>query len=53
VITTVAAAVGLFAGTNVDDAVVLTVLFLAARADGPPRLTRRSWTYLVPSRANH
>jgi cadmium resistance transport/sequestration family protein len=37
VITTVAAAVALFAGTNIDDAVVLTVLFLAARADGRPR----------------
>jgi cadmium resistance transport/sequestration family protein len=37
VITTILAAVGLFAGTNVDDAVVLTVLFLASRADGRPR----------------
>jgi cadmium resistance protein CadD (predicted permease) len=34
---TVAAAVGIFAGTNVDDLVVLTVLFLAARASGRPR----------------
>ncbi|MFC5754300.1 cadmium resistance transporter [Actinomadura rugatobispora] len=34
---TVAAAVGMFAGTNVDDLIVLTVLFLAGRADGRPR----------------
>ncbi|GIF73835.1 cadmium resistance transporter [Asanoa siamensis] len=34
---TVAAAAGLFAGTNVDDLVVLTVLFLAARTTGLPR----------------
>ncbi|GAA4735796.1 cadmium resistance transporter [Phytohabitans rumicis] len=34
---TVAAAVGVFAGTNVDDLVVLTVLFLAARTAGRPR----------------
>ena len=31
------AAVGVFAGTNVDDIIVLTVLFLAARAAGRPR----------------
>jgi cadmium resistance protein CadD (predicted permease) len=37
VLTTVLAAVVLFAGTNVDDAVVLTALFLAARAEGRPR----------------
>jgi cadmium resistance transport/sequestration family protein len=34
---TVVVGVGLFAGTNVDDLVVLTVLFLAAHADGRPR----------------
>jgi cadmium resistance protein CadD (predicted permease) len=30
-------AVGLFAGTNIDDLVVLTALFLAARTTGRPR----------------
>jgi cadmium resistance protein CadD (predicted permease) len=34
---TVAAAAGVFAGTNVDDLIVLTVLFLAARTAGRPR----------------
>ena len=34
---TVLAAVGVFAGTNVDDIIVLTVLFLSARASGRPR----------------
>ena len=34
---TVLAAAGVFAGTNVDDLIVLTVLFLAARASGRPR----------------
>ncbi|MEU0564966.1 cadmium resistance transporter [Nonomuraea sp. NPDC005983] len=34
---TVAAAAGMFAGTNVDDLVVLTVLFLSARTTGAPR----------------
>ncbi|WP_283138890.1 cadmium resistance transporter [Rhizohabitans arisaemae] len=34
---TVLAAAGVFAGTNVDDLIVLTVLFLAARAGGRPR----------------
>jgi len=34
---TVAAAAGVFAGTNVDDLIVLTVLFLSARASGRPR----------------
>jgi cadmium resistance protein CadD (predicted permease) len=34
---TVLAAVGVFAGTNVDDIIVLTVLFLSARAAGRPR----------------
>ncbi|WP_412540722.1 cadmium resistance transporter [Longispora sp. K20-0274] len=34
---TVAAAVGVFAGTNVDDLLVLTVLFLSFRAGGRPR----------------
>ena len=31
------AAAGVFAGTNVDDIIVLTVLFLAARTSGRPR----------------
>ena len=30
-------AIGVFAGTNVDDLIVLTVLFLSARAGGRPR----------------
>lgn len=34
---TVLAAAGVFAGTNVDDIIVLTVLFLSARASGRPR----------------
>ncbi|MGX7676470.1 cadmium resistance transporter [Plantactinospora sp. DSM 117369] len=34
---TLVAAVGVFAGTNVDDIIVLTVLFLSARAAGTPR----------------
>ncbi|MEV6963743.1 cadmium resistance transporter [Hamadaea sp. NPDC051192] len=34
---TVAVAAGTFAGTNVDDLVVLTVLFLSTRAAGRPR----------------
>jgi cadmium resistance protein CadD (predicted permease) len=34
---TVGAAAGVFAGTNVDDLIVLTVLFLSARANGVPR----------------
>ncbi|MEV6523544.1 cadmium resistance transporter [Longispora sp. NPDC051575] len=33
---TVAAAVGVFAGTNVDDLLILTVLFLSSRATGRP-----------------
>ncbi|GAA0424783.1 cadmium resistance transporter [Actinoplanes campanulatus] len=33
----VLAAVGVFVGTNVDDLIVLTVLFLSARASGKPR----------------
>jgi cadmium resistance protein CadD (predicted permease) len=33
----VAAGAGVFAGTNVDDLLVLTVLFLAARTSGRPR----------------
>jgi cadmium resistance protein CadD (predicted permease) len=37
VVGTVAAAVGVFAGTNVDDIIVLTVLFLSARSAGRPR----------------
>jgi cadmium resistance protein CadD (predicted permease) len=39
---TVAAAVGVFAGTNVDDIIVLTVLFLSARTAGLPRV-RQIW----------
>ncbi|MFC4592106.1 cadmium resistance transporter [Sphaerisporangium corydalis] len=35
---TVATAAGMFAGTNVDDLIVLTVLFLSARAAGAPRV---------------
>jgi cadmium resistance protein CadD (predicted permease) len=34
---TVVTACGMFAGTNVDDIIILTVLFLAGRADGLPR----------------
>ncbi|MGI5488030.1 cadmium resistance transporter [Microtetraspora malaysiensis] len=34
---TVASAVGMFAGTNVDDIIVLMVLFLSSRAGGAPR----------------
>jgi cadmium resistance protein CadD (predicted permease) len=37
VVQTVLAAAGVFAGTNVDDIIVLTVLFLSARAAGRPR----------------
>jgi cadmium resistance protein CadD (predicted permease) len=33
----VAAAAGVFAGTNIDDLLVLTVLFLSSRATGKPR----------------
>lgn len=39
----VLAAVGLFAGTNVDDLLVLTVLFLAWRANGVPA-RHQIWT---------
>ncbi|MGW4464483.1 cadmium resistance transporter [Micromonospora sp. NPDC004704] len=35
---TLLTAVGVFAGTNVDDIIVLTVLFLSARASGLPRV---------------
>jgi len=34
---TIAAAAGVFVGTNLDDIIVLTILFLAARADGRAR----------------
>ena len=34
---TLGAALGVFAGTNVDDIIVLTVLFLTSRASGKPR----------------
>ncbi|WP_425682568.1 cadmium resistance transporter [Micromonospora sp. DT31] len=37
VITAVAGAAGVFAATNLDDVVVLTVLFVAARRTGRPR----------------
>ncbi len=33
-----ATAAGLFAGTNIDDIIVLTVLFLSARAAGKPKI---------------
>jgi len=39
---TLAGALGVFAGTNVDDLVVLTVLFLSARATGRPA-PRQIW----------
>jgi cadmium resistance protein CadD (predicted permease) len=35
---TVATAAGMFAGTNVDDTIVLTVLFSSARAEGKPQI---------------
>ena len=35
---TIAAALGVFAGTDIDDLVVLTVLFLAGRNTGRPRV---------------
>ncbi|WP_245667747.1 cadmium resistance transporter [Actinomadura macra] len=38
IVGTVATAAGMFAGTNVDDLIVLTVLFLSSRADGKPRI---------------
>ncbi|WP_285666195.1 cadmium resistance transporter [Actinorhabdospora filicis] len=34
---TIGAAAGMFAGTNIDDIIVLTVLFLSSRATGRPR----------------
>lgn len=34
---TIGAALGVFAGTNIDDIIVLTVLFLSARAAGKPQ----------------
>jgi cadmium resistance transport/sequestration family protein len=34
---TIGRAIGIFAGTNVDDIIVLTVLFLTSRASGRPR----------------
>ncbi|MFF5208533.1 cadmium resistance transporter [Streptosporangium sp. NPDC000396] len=40
---TIGTAVAVFAGTNVDDIVILTVLFLASRAGGVPR----SWQIIV------
>ncbi len=39
---TVATAAGVFAGTNVDDLIVLTVFFLAARSTGKPA-RRQVW----------
>ncbi|MGS2644231.1 cadmium resistance transporter [Streptosporangium sp. LJ11] len=36
-IQTIGTAVAVFAGTNVDDIIILTVLFLASRAGGVPR----------------
>jgi cadmium resistance protein CadD (predicted permease) len=35
---TIATAVGMFVGTNVDDIIVLTVLFLSSRAGGKPKI---------------
>ncbi|MFC5182885.1 cadmium resistance transporter [Actinomadura harenae] len=35
-----ASAAGMFAGTNIDDIIVLTVLFLSSRATGSPRVWR-------------
>jgi cadmium resistance transport/sequestration family protein len=35
-LSTIGTAVGVFAGTDIDDLIVLTVLFLAARATGKP-----------------
>jgi cadmium resistance protein CadD (predicted permease) len=35
---TLGAAAGVFAGTNIDDMIVLTMLFLSARASGQPRV---------------
>ncbi|MEV4627561.1 cadmium resistance transporter [Micromonospora sp. NPDC049523] len=40
---TLLTAVGVFAGTNVDDIIVLTVLFLSARANGSPKVWQ-VWT---------
>lgn len=37
-LTTVVAAAGVFAGTNLDDIIVLTVLFLSSRAGGKPKV---------------
>jgi cadmium resistance transport/sequestration family protein len=37
VFATIATAAGVFAATNIDDIIVLTVLFLACRATGKPR----------------
>ncbi|MFD0689764.1 cadmium resistance transporter [Actinomadura fibrosa] len=37
IVGTMATAAGMFAGTNVDDLIVLTVLFLSSRATGRPR----------------
>ena len=34
---TIGRAIGMFAGTNIDDIILLTVLFLSARATGKPR----------------
>jgi len=34
---TIGAAFGVFVGTNIDDIIVLTVLFLSSRANGKPR----------------
>lgn len=42
IVGTVVTAVGMFAGTNVDDLLVLTVLFLASRASGSPK-GRQIW----------
>ena len=40
--------VAIFAGTDIDDLIVLTVLFLAGRATGRPRVVERFGRWLVP-----
>lgn len=39
---TIGRAIGMFAGTNIDDIILLTVLFLSARATG--KLSIPPWT---------
>ncbi|MFD0852540.1 cadmium resistance transporter, partial [Actinomadura adrarensis] len=35
---TLSAAVAMFVGTNIDDIIILTVLFLASRSSGRPKV---------------